>query len=146
MAKIRDDFEGITIVRVGTQDRILKAGDKVPKGATVGAHLLAAESEPEQHGSGAVPPAGATGTAEGTGGASGDGSGADGSVQGSDPSGSPAEALTIPPKGGAGSGKDAWRAYAVKAATAKGVNIEIPDEATREDIIEALEGAQIPTE
>lgn len=47
----------------------------------------------------------------------------------------------VPPKGGPGSGKEAWAAY----ATAKGV--EVTDEMrSRDDIIAALEKAGVPTE
>lgn len=54
--------------------------------------------------------------------------------------------LIIPPKSGAGSAADAWRAYAVAAAKRAGLNIDIPGDATRADIIDALNGVQIPTE
>lgn len=53
---------------------------------------------------------------------------------------------SLPPRGGAGSGADAWRAYGVAAAKAKGLEIEIPGDATKTDIIEALKGAGIPVE
>ncbi len=46
----------------------------------------------------------------------------------------------IPPKGGAGSGAEHWRAYAAK------VDVEIADDASREDVIAALEAAGKPTE
>jgi hypothetical protein len=46
----------------------------------------------------------------------------------------------VPRKGGAGSGKDAWAAY----AAAKGV--QVPDDATRDDIVTALDAAGVPTE
>lgn len=140
MAKIRDDFEGITIVRTGSaQDVVLRAGDEVPDGATVGDHLLAPKTsapsgvqEPPQQ------PQEPAGGANGDGGTGGEGDGG-GSAE------TPGE-LTAPPKAGAGSGTDAWRAYAVAAVKAKGLQVEIPDTATRADIIEALEAAQIPTE
>lgn len=45
-----------------------------------------------------------------------------------------------PPKGGAGSGAQAWREY----AASKGV--VVADDATREDIIAALTEAGVPTE
>jgi len=45
----------------------------------------------------------------------------------------------VPPRGGAGSGRDAWAAY----AAAHGA--EINDAATREDIIAALDEQGIPT-
>ncbi|MGX9346636.1 hypothetical protein [Microbacterium sp. KNMS] len=133
MAKIRDDFEGITIVRVGTVDKILKAGDKVPKGVTVGDHLLApkgTDAEPAQE------PQEPAGDQTGDTGTGDQGTGDEGAQT----------ALTAPPKAGAGSGTDVWRAYAVEAVKANGLNVEIPEGATRADIIEALEAAQIPTE
>ncbi|MGI5144798.1 hypothetical protein ACQEVC_45525 [Plantactinospora sp. CA-294935] len=45
-----------------------------------------------------------------------------------------------PPKGGAGSGAPEWRAYAAR----KGV--EVPDDASRDDVIAALSAANVPTE
>lgn len=45
-----------------------------------------------------------------------------------------------PPKGGAGSGAPAWRAYAAR----KGVTV--PADASREDVVAALDEAGIPTE
>lgn len=59
---------------------------------------------------------------------------------------SDAVAPSLPPRGGAGSGADAWRAYGVAAAKARGLEIEIPGDATKTDIIEALKGAGIPVE
>lgn len=56
------------------------------------------------------------------------------------------EALVIPPKAGRGSSADAWRDYAGKAAETAGLRIEFDDDAKRDDIITALEEAQIPTE
>ena len=46
----------------------------------------------------------------------------------------------IPPKGGPGSGKDAWVAYAAEH------DVEVPADATREDIVAALDAADVPTE
>jgi len=54
--------------------------------------------------------------------------------------------LPIPAKGGPKATAEAWAAYAVQEITARGLNIEIPADATRTDIIEALQGAGIPTE
>jgi hypothetical protein len=45
-----------------------------------------------------------------------------------------------PPKGGPGSGKQAWVDYA------SAHNIEVPDSASKDDIITALESAEVPTE
>lgn len=55
-------------------------------------------------------------------------------------------ALTVPPKAGPGSGAKAWREYAAQAAAAAGLSIDIPEDASKADIIEALDEAQIPTE
>lgn len=52
----------------------------------------------------------------------------------------------IPAKAGRGSSADAWKAYAEAAIADRGLHIDIPDDATRADIIEALQEAQIPTE
>lgn len=55
------------------------------------------------------------------------------------------DAEVIPPLTGKGSSVDAWRAYANAAALARGLNIEIPEDAKRGDIVEALEAAGVPT-
>lgn len=47
---------------------------------------------------------------------------------------------TPPPKGGKGSGDDAWRTYA------KAVDVEVPDDASRDAVIAAVEAAGKPTE
>lgn len=73
----------------------------------------------------------------------GDGAGDSGS-DGDDQSAAPE--IPIPPKGGAGSGKAAWADYAHKAIAARGLQIDIPADATRDDIIAALDDAKIPTE
>jgi hypothetical protein len=121
MAKIRDDLEGIALTEGGL---ILRAGDTIPDGVKVGDHLLAENATAEtadDHGGQNSPAGGATG--------------ANGAAE-----------PTPPPRGGAGSGADAWRAYAAAATEKKGMQIEIPDDATRDDIIEALKGADIPVE
>ena len=46
----------------------------------------------------------------------------------------------VPPRGGQGSGRDAWAAY----AASKGV--DVPAEASRDDIVAACEKAGVPTE
>lgn len=56
------------------------------------------------------------------------------------------EGLSIPPKAGPGSGKKAWAAYAVDASAAQGMKIDIPGDATRDEIVAALTEAGIPTE
>jgi hypothetical protein len=45
-----------------------------------------------------------------------------------------------PPRGGPGSGAPEWRAYA------RGVGVEVADDASREDVIKALDAADKPTE
>lgn len=45
-----------------------------------------------------------------------------------------------PPKGGPGSGKDAWVAYAAAS------NVDIDGAETRDDIVAALDAAGVPTE
>lgn len=45
-----------------------------------------------------------------------------------------------PPKGGGGSGAPAWREYAAKH------NVEVADNASRDDVIAALDAAGVPTE
>lgn len=122
MAKIRDDLEGIALTETGL---ILRAGDEIPEGVKVGGHLLAEKNADE-------------GAAGSSGGQNPPAGGATGSPD--------ASTLAPPPRGGAGSGADAWRAYAAAAAGKKGLEIEIPEDATRDDIIKALEGADIPVE
>lgn len=53
--------------------------------------------------------------------------------------GGPAK-VAVPPKHGAGSGKDVWAAYAAEH------RIEVPEGATREQIWQSLEQANVPTE
>lgn len=45
-----------------------------------------------------------------------------------------------PPRSGAGSGRDAWAAYALEH------DVPVPDDAHREDIITALDAAGVATE
>lgn len=51
-----------------------------------------------------------------------------------------ASAVAAPPRAGAGSSKDKWVTY----AEANGV--EVPADATRDDVIVAVEAAGVPTE
>ncbi|ONI65632.1 hypothetical protein CSIV_04960 [Microbacterium sp. CSI-V] len=124
MAKIRKDLIGSVLVNDpdGGDPIVLVAGDKVPDGVDLGDHVLANKSEDTKSSKAEEPPAG------------GD-------------TGSPdAPAPSLPPRGGAGSGADAWRAYGVEAAKAQGLEIDIPSDATKTDIIDALKGAGIPVE
>lgn len=120
MAKIREDLDGV-VVAVGEtgQPIILRAGATVPKGVEVGSHALAAKASDDN--ADEEPAGSATGSADAT---------------------TPA----LPPRGGAGSGADAWRAYGVAVAEAKGFEIDIPADATKTDIIEALKSVDIPVE
>lgn len=54
--------------------------------------------------------------------------------------------LAVPPLNGAGSSKAAWLDYATKATAAAGLQIDIPADAKRDDIVEALRSAGIPVE
>jgi len=56
-----------------------------------------------------------------------------------------AGSLVIPPKVGAGSGTDTWRAYAIEAGKRAGLKLDIAEDARRGDIIDALEAAKIAT-
>jgi hypothetical protein len=49
-------------------------------------------------------------------------------------------AVPVPPKSGHGSGAHAWRVYA------ESLGVTVPDGAKRDDIVELLDGAQLPTE
>ncbi len=51
-----------------------------------------------------------------------------------------------PPRAGKGSNAKAWRSYAIQAVAAAGLNIDIPEDAQRGDIIAALVDAQIRVE
>lgn len=163
MAKIRDDFEGVTFVRTADGDVVLKAGDKIPKGVVVGDHLLAVkasavESENTGQTDGEDTEA-ANGDTETESEDTGDGS-EDTDEENDDESEDDesdedevesettgqTESLAIPPRAGAGSSQEAWRAYAIAATSARGLNIDLPDDTTRADIIAALDGAGIPTE
>lgn len=68
------------------------------------------------------------------------------SATGSSTGSSDATMPDLPPRGGPGSGANAWRAYGVAAAKAQGFEIDIPDDATKTDIIEALKSVDIPVE
>lgn len=63
-----------------------------------------------------------------------------------DESGDESKPLEIPAKAGPGSTTAAWAEYAAKATAARELNIEIPADAGRDDIIDALNDAGIPTE
>ncbi len=122
MPKIRDDLFGVVLAYDENGYPVtLAPGDDVPTGVSVGAHVLGdTEPQPAKAKPKKAPEKAAV------------------------PNGRPDDAP--PPKAGAGSGIDTWRAYAVTAATKNGLQIEIPDDAKRDEIIEALSDAGIPTE
>lgn len=142
MAKIRKDLVGSVLVTLPGQSDpvVLVAGDTVPDGVEFGEHVLAKKESKSESGKPSKPaksekapkstpaPAAADSAADGTTGATGAGS------------------LTVPPIVGAGSSTDAWRAYAVAATAAAGLQLDIADDAKRGDIIEALKSAGIATE
>ena len=51
----------------------------------------------------------------------------------------PGQPVEAPPRGGPGSGAPEWRAYA------RSLDVQVADDATREDVINALEAAGKPT-
>lgn len=130
MAKIRDDLVGSVLVENpnGGDLIVLVAGSKVPKGVELGAHVLAPKGS------------GASGEASTP---TGDGSGASESDAGS---GGGSDDLVVPPMNGAGSGAGAWREYGIAAAAKAGLQIDIPEDAKRGDIVDALKSANIPVE
>lgn len=134
MARIRKDLIGSVLVANPTtgEPLALLAGDKVPEGIEVGTHVLEAKS-------------GKTEKSEATGKAPKSPKGDKTAPEGSG-AGDQSSKLTPPPKAGAGSSADAWRTYALEATAAHGLNIDIPEGAKREAIIEALTAVQIPTE
>lgn len=136
MAKIRKDLIGSVLVDnpAGGDPIILVAGDKVPEGIVLGDHVLAKKDT----GGGSPDASTATGGTEGA--------GAQESAAGN-PTQPPTDgSLAVPPLNGAGSSKDAWRDYAGKAAEKAGLQIDIPADAKRDDIVEALRSAGIPVE
>lgn len=136
MAKIRKDLIGSVLIEnpAGGDPIVLVAGDKVPEGVVLGDHVLAKKDT----GTASVE---ADVSAGGT-----DGAGAQESAAGESTQ-PPAEAsLVVPPLNGAGSSKAAWLDYAKKAAQAAGLQIDIPADAKRDDIVEALRTANIPVE
>lgn len=133
MARIRKDLIGsVLVANPNTGEPLaLLAGDKVPEGVEVGAHVLEAKSSDKTEKSGKAPKTANSEKAA----AKTDG------AEGEEP-----PKLTPPPKAGAGSSADAWRTYALEATAAHGLSIDIAEGAKREDIIEALTAVQIPTE
>lgn len=144
MAKIRKDLVGVVYAVNESGNFIsLKAKDDVPEGYFVGGHVLKDGDPRDQTPPWKKPaqlpvaPAVVSGEAPAT---------APASPQEPASASSETNVLEPPPKSGAGSAADAWRDYALKAATAAGLQIDIPSGATRADIIEALENAKIRTE
>lgn len=173
MAKIRKDLVGTVLaVNESQQYKSLTAGEIIPAGYFVGGHAVeggdvrdqtppwarkaAAPAEPSGStpgilesliASGAAPEEILVSVAEHLGVEIPALEAAEGAeAEGNSETVENAAPLSIPPKAGAGSSADAWRDYAAKAVKAAGLNIDIPADAKRDDIIEALEGAKIPTE
>lgn len=153
MARIRRNLVGSVLVTLpGSSDPIaLTAGQKVPEGIEVGDHVLEPESGRDV-GTQTPPPATADDSAKAAAkeakkaakeakkaAATAQAAGAAGST----PAG---QDLTPPPLNGAGSSAAAWREYALAAAKAKGLGIEIPEDANRGDIVDALKSAGVRTE
>lgn len=164
MAKVRKDLEGsVLAVNQAEQFVHLTAGEKIPKGYFVGGHAVedgdpADQTPPWKHrgmgivesvpytdplqqavDSGASPEEILAAVAERLG------------VplltaHAAEPEDASSEDLGIPPQSGRGSGDAAWHAYATAAAEKAGMQIEIPGDAKKADIIEALKGANIPVE
>lgn len=145
MAKIRKDLVGVVYAVNESGNFIsLKAKDDVPEGYFVGGHVLKDGDPRDQTPPWKKPPqqpVGAPAVAPEETPAP-----APASPQEPAPAISAPAALEPPPKSGAGSGAPEWRDYALRAAAAAGLQIEIPAEAKRSDIIEALESAKIRTE
>lgn len=154
MAKVRKDLDG-TVLAVDEHNNFvaLRANQEIPEGFFVGGHALHKGDPRDQtppwkqkQQSGAVesiPVLSADATAS--------------APAAAPATSSPAEKLPadgggattpvpIPPKSGAGSGIDAWRAYAVDAIGRAGQHIDIPDDVKRDELIAALTEAKIPTE
>lgn len=152
MARIRADLVGAVLVTLpGSSDPLaLTAGQKVPEGIEVGDHVL----EP---GSGSTPATPATPEADAAAKAVAKAAKkaakhaakeAAAATAAADPGSTPpppAE-LVPPPLNGAGSSTEVWREYALAATKAAGLSIEIPADAKRSDIVDALTSASIRTE
>jgi len=156
MARIREDLVGsVLVTHPGATDPIvLVAGSKVPEGIEVGAHVL----EPEHRGSGSTgsntppqssPDAAAKAAAKAAKKVADKAAKKAGKPEPTPtppPAAADPTAVTPPPLNGAGSGKEAWREYATVATKAAGLSIEIPEDATRTDIVDALKSAGVRTE
>lgn len=129
MARIREDLVGSVLIEnpAGGDPLVLVAGDKVPDGVELGAHVLAAKSGDS----------GSKGKSKGK-------TTPDTGKAVSEPQ--TTGELQVPTKVGAGSSTEAWRTYAATAAEKAGLSIDIPADAKRADIIAALESAKIATE
>lgn len=137
MAKIRKDLIGSVLIDSGDGgDPIaLVAGATVPDGVELGAHVLAPESGKSDEEKAAEKAAAKA---------------AKKAAKVTAPAAPAAPAtegdLVIPPQSGRGSGDAAWHTYATSAAAKAGLQIEIPADAKKVDIIDALRGAGIPVE
>lgn len=158
MARIRADLVGAVLVTLpGSSDPIaLTAGQKVPEGIEVGDHVLEPSGSSEGTTTSTAEQAAEDAAAASKKAAKKDAkSAAKRAAKDAESTPASGEAgksedtasqLTPPPLNGAGSGAPAWREYAIKSTAAAGLSIEIPDDAKRSDIIDALHSAGIRTE
>lgn len=140
MAKVRKDLVG-TVLAVDEHNTFLPlhAGDEIPDGYFVGGHAVH-KGNPndrtppwrQKNASATLAPAADPTTTP--------------STPATPDGGQDSTPIPIPPKSGAGSGVDAWRAYALDATARAGANIELPADVKRDEIIAALAEAKIPTE
>lgn len=136
MAKIREDLVGAVLIDGpdGGDPIVLVAGSKVPDGVVLGDHVLAPESGKTDEEKAAEKAAKKAAKA------------AEKSSAATDDATSTKDDVVVPPQAGRGSGDAAWHAYATAATAKAGLSIEIPADAKKADIIEALKGAGVPVE
>jgi hypothetical protein len=161
MARIRADLYGSVLVTLpGSSDPIaLTAGQEVPEGIEVGDHVLepgSGSTTPASKSSAPANPAGTDDAAKAA--AKAQKKAAKKASKGEPPAsvptppaaaapaGAAGDELVPPPLNGAGSAAPAWRDYAIKAVAAAGLEIDIPEDAKRGDIVDALKSAGIRTE
>lgn len=141
---IREDLEGVVYVRRGDFGTpvALRAGDKVPSGVTVGDHLLARKGRGDSdagapHGSTADELAKAKADTEAAAKAAAEAEEkAKAEAVGGQQGQGDENPLPEPPRNGAGSGVAAWQAYA------DAIGVEIPEGASRDEIIAAVDEAR----
>lgn len=163
MAHIRADLEGVVVIQSRNglgRPVVLKAGDKIPRGVTVGEHLVAASGssrplaprpkvnpEKPEDPAPAPPVTPEPAPADGNDGEKDDDAGPDEPAT-DEPQGdgddSPAateqgEPVARPPASGPGSDKGAWRRFA------QSLGLEVADDATRADLQAAVEAHEQAT-